>query len=103
MKDVKAGAAPPGDEAASSWWQAAYCAGRPELFFPPVGLEPDQQRRKREAAAIGLCRRCSIRARCLDYSLRHDIRSGIWGGRTERDRAEATGRQGPVPRAKDRP
>jgi len=31
---------------------------------------------------------CPIRARCLDYALRHDIRSGIWGGRTELERAE---------------
>ena len=79
---------PAGQQAADSWWRRARCMGRPELFFPPAGPEQAKARLERERAAIALCAQCPIRIRCLDYALRHDIRDGIWGGRTEHERAE---------------
>jgi len=88
MKNVTVGAASQEPDAAGSWWHRALCVGRSELFFPPAGVEQEETRLERERAAIGLCARCPIRIRCLDYALQHDIRYGIWGGRTERDRAE---------------
>ena len=89
MSDLAAGpASTAGHEAEGEWWRRARCAGSAELFYPPADTEREEPGRVRVRAAISLCMSCPIRARCLDYALRHDIRSGIWGGRTELERAE---------------
>jgi WhiB family transcriptional regulator, redox-sensing transcriptional regulator len=36
--------------------------------------------------AKALCRRCPVRAECLDYALAHDERFGVWGGLSEQER-----------------
>jgi WhiB family redox-sensing transcriptional regulator len=63
----------PGDGDAGDWQDRALCAQTdPDAFFPPQGTpghEPKQ-----------ICRRCEVRAECLEYALRHDQRHGIWGG-----------------------
>ena len=58
----------------------AACRGvNPEIFFPGPGKRPD------EAKAV--CRRCPVKAECLDDALRGGWRlEGIWAGLTETER-----------------
>lgn len=63
------------------WAKDALCAQTdPEAFFPEKGGTT--------APGKSLCRRCPVRAECLDYALEHDERFGIWGGLSERERRQ---------------
>jgi WhiB family redox-sensing transcriptional regulator len=42
----------------------------------------------REEEAVAVCRRCPVRAECLDYALVARMDAGVWGGTTEGQRAE---------------
>lgn len=62
-----------------NWTELAACAEvDPDLWFP----EPGQS----GAIAKKICASCEVRAMCLEYSLKHDVRYGIWGGYSERER-----------------
>jgi WhiB family redox-sensing transcriptional regulator len=69
-----------GDEDEDLGWQdRALCAQTdPEAFFPEKGGSTREAKR--------VCRRCPVRAECLEYALEHDERFGIWGGMSERER-----------------
>lgn len=61
------------------WVTDALCAQTdPELFHPDKGGSTREAKR--------ICRRCLVRADCLDYALTHQERFGIWGGTSERER-----------------
>lgn len=64
----------------TNWRDDALCrqvdAG--ELFFPDRGESP------RPAQAV--CLACAVRAECLEEALVSNMRFGIWGGATERER-----------------
>lgn len=61
------------------WARDAICTQTdPEAFFPEKGGST------REAKAV--CKKCTVRAECLDYALDNDEHFGIWGGMSERDR-----------------
>lgn len=61
------------------WSARAGCIGAAgSLFFPERGESTH------EAKAI--CRRCEVRAECLDYALSAGEKFGIWGGLSERER-----------------
>jgi WhiB family redox-sensing transcriptional regulator len=72
--------APAGDEDEDLGWQdRALCAQTdPEAFFPEKGGSTRDAKR--------VCRRCPVRAECLEYALETDQRFGIWGGMSERER-----------------
>jgi WhiB family redox-sensing transcriptional regulator len=64
---------------ATGWKAAALCAQTdPEEFFPEKGESTKH--------AKAICRRCTVRAECLDAALATDERYGIWGGLSERER-----------------
>lgn len=66
----------PGDE---QWQELALCAQTdPESFFPEKGGSTREAKR--------ICTGCEVRDACLEYSLAHDERFGIWGGLSERER-----------------
>jgi WhiB family redox-sensing transcriptional regulator len=44
------------------------------------------ERGETNARAKSYCAKCPVRAECLDYAIDHDIRHGIWGGKSERER-----------------
>jgi WhiB family redox-sensing transcriptional regulator len=71
-------AAPP------AWTELALCAqSDPDAWFPERGQNVN--------LAKLICRRCPVRAECLDYALSgadtwQGIATGIWGGTTPRER-----------------
>lgn len=63
------------------WLQKAYCKDKPiKNFFPGQG---DTTVRK---TIQENCNNCEVRQPCLNYSIRNNIRYGIWGGTSERQR-----------------
>jgi WhiB family transcriptional regulator, redox-sensing transcriptional regulator len=49
------------------------------LFFGPDGeRRADREIRERKAKAV--CAQCPLRAKCLEYAIRHPARYGVWGG-----------------------
>lgn len=70
----------------ADWSESAACIGRnPEVFFP----EPEMIKSRVTAmaqAAIAICTECPVREECLRYALKKDVRHGIWGGYTSKQR-----------------
>ena len=61
------------------WMDDALCTqADPESFFPEKGGS--------SRAAKATCRRCPVRAECLEYALTNVERFGICGGLSERER-----------------
>lgn len=67
---------------AEPWTRDAACHGlaahADDLFFPNRG--------ESTSAAKDVCGACPVAEECLDYALRLNIRHGIWGGKSERER-----------------
>ena len=69
----------PLDLAGLRWQDAALCAqADPEQWFPEKGGSTLWAKR--------VCRMCTVKSECLEYALEHEIRYGIWGGMSERER-----------------
>ncbi|MFJ5557426.1 WhiB family transcriptional regulator [Streptomyces sp. NPDC093250] len=64
-----------------AWQEQALCAQTGgELFFPEPGSSVREAKR--------ICGLCPIRATCLEYALTNDMRFGVWGGMSEKERME---------------
>lgn len=64
----------------AAWTRQAACRGCWGVdFFPESGGTGHE--------AKSICRRCEVRASCLDHALDHH-EAGIWGGTTEPERAQ---------------
>ena len=50
----------------------------PELFFPEKG---GSVKEPKEVCAV-----CPVRVECLAWALANDVRHGVWGGLSERER-----------------
>lgn len=78
------------------WRQRAACRGLPPaLFFPP----PDTP----AGDALDVCARCPVRADCDADATTNGEEYGIWGGRTETERAELSAPTAPVVRRQPGP
>jgi WhiB family redox-sensing transcriptional regulator len=61
------------------WRDRASCAtADPEEFF--------QEKGGSTKTAKKVCMECPVRTECLEYALEHDIRFGVWGAKSERER-----------------
>lgn len=61
------------------WIDQGNCRGmHPSIWFPERGASVTRQK--------AICATCDVRQQCLDYALEHSIKSGIWGGTSERER-----------------
>ena len=77
--------------ATNSWQMNAACRGiESDVFFSP-GEEPARDRYRRVRAAKAFCTACPVIAQCLDQALRTREPYGIWGGRSESERAKLLG------------
>jgi WhiB family transcriptional regulator, redox-sensing transcriptional regulator len=66
------------------WRSQALCRDTdPELFFPigTTGAALVQIEQARD-----VCRQCPVQADCLEFALRTNQDSGIWGGTSEEER-----------------
>lgn len=57
----------------------------PELFFP-VGVS--EAAIEQETQAVGVCESCPVKTPCLELALKTRQDSGVWGGKTERERRD---------------
>jgi WhiB family redox-sensing transcriptional regulator len=63
----------------SEWMEDAACRGcDPEPWFP--------QRGGLAGPAQAICAACPVREECLRYAIDNDIKAGVWGGVTARQR-----------------
>ena len=63
------------------WRERGACFGSyVEAFFPSRG-DPTKPARD-------ICRMCTVTVECLDWAVKNNERSGVWGGTTERERAK---------------
>lgn len=70
------------------WRDDAACSGyNPELWFPRGGKFDNSSR------VVQVCQHCPVRAECLDDALKNDIRYGVWGGLTARQRRKLLDRR----------
>lgn len=68
------------------WWSQAACLQEdPELFFP-VGTRGPAVLQVQEAKAV--CRRCFVRAQCLEWALIGGPDHGVWGGLDAPERSQ---------------
>lgn len=65
-------------------FEYALCAesDTPDLWFP----DSREDRKVKVPQAKKLCNDCLHRFECLEFALEHDIREGVWGGKSERER-----------------
>lgn len=70
-------------------WIGARCIGRtPDGFFPERGTAQITARdAKKVCNGLDGQPECPLRAMCLEYALDRKERFGIWGGKSERERA----------------
>ena len=75
------------------WQLDAACRGMDSsLFFHPPN-ERDAARENRAARAKAICLGCPVVEQCLNHALRVREPYGVWGGRTEDERALLLGLQ----------
>lgn len=70
-------------------WSGASCTGLdPDGFFPERGTAQITARdAKRVCNGVDGSPACPLRTMCLEYALENKERFGIWGGKSERERA----------------
>jgi WhiB family redox-sensing transcriptional regulator len=66
-------------------FEFALCAesDNPDLWFP----DSREDRKRDIPKAKKLCRDCVHRIECLEFALENDLREGVWGGLSERERS----------------
>lgn len=61
------------------WTVLALCAQVDgDLFFPEKGGSTREAKR--------ICQGCEVREQCLAFAVEHQVRFGVWGGLSERER-----------------
>ena len=69
----------------------APCVGATDLFYGPeadLRVEPEAQRKRREAKAKLTCAGCFMRLECLSFALANEEITGVWGGMSPGERRE---------------
>ncbi len=69
------------------WLEQAACRGTdPGLFFPDGTTTQNAQDKISEAKSV--CVECDCQINCLEYAIRENQDSGIWGGTSEIERRQ---------------
>ncbi|WP_256820419.1 WhiB family transcriptional regulator [Dietzia sp. Die43] len=74
-----------------AWRDDGACVGENDLFYSAED-EPKGVRRRKEAAAIAICRGCAVLEVCRTFAIEAGELYGVWGGMTEADRHRLAGR-----------
>ena len=76
-REIQLLAAPITDE--RPWVVFSACRDKDsDLFFPETKVQ--------ERSAIAICSTCPVQSECIEYAFEADIRFGVWGGMTEKQR-----------------
>lgn len=51
-----------------------------DLWFADPNDEEEKYGKSEQAIAVGICKRCPIKAECFDHAIANGIEHGIWGG-----------------------
>ena len=66
------------------WLNQARCLNEdPELFFPVGNTGPALEQIEQ---AKTICRQCDVAAQCLEYAIKENQDTGVWGGLSEDER-----------------
>jgi len=63
-----------------SWHDKALCKGSTDIFFPERGENSDVHQAKL------ICQRCQVSVPCLNYAIDNNIKHGVWGGYSRKQR-----------------
>lgn len=74
-------------------FEGASCAEISGDFFFPENRTYTAENKM----AMKICQSCVVQKECLEYALHHSV-SGIWGGKTDRDRTTMRKKLGIIPR-----
>lgn len=75
----------------ADWRDAAACrTADPELFFPRGEGAPNAAQIE---GAKAVCSRCPVREECLAWAMKSGQLDGVWGGKTEKERANMRRKQ----------
>jgi WhiB family redox-sensing transcriptional regulator len=74
-----------------SWQLRAQCREEDPAIFFPVDGERGKSLRRRQQQAKAICAQCDVIRECLNHSIRHHERFGIWGGLAEHEREDLLG------------
>lgn len=81
LEHLLAEGAPEEESDALAWQDKALCAQTdPNAFFPEKG--------ESTKSAKSVCGSCPVRDECLEYALANNMRFGIWGGLSEKQRRD---------------
>lgn len=73
------------DAGHAPWMAEGACRDHdPDLFFP---IGSGQAGGAQVQRATSICHECDVETECLRYALINHVQHGIWGGRTEQERA----------------
>lgn len=76
-----------GETTELDWHRRALCAQTdPEAFFPERGVSTSEAKK--------VCMTCDVRSECLEDALKNDVRFGVLGGLTDRERRKLKRRLG---------
>ena len=73
------------------WQERGLCRDRDENWFVGPDSEGAAARRRRERRAVQVCRSCPVLTTCRQHALTEREPHGVWGGLTERERAQILG------------
>ena len=66
------------------WLESARCLNEdPELFFPVGNTGPAVEQIEQ---AKSVCRDCGVISMCLEYAIKENQDTGVWGGLSEDER-----------------
>jgi len=71
------------------WQERAACRGLQTAMFFHTTYERGDNRRRRDAAANAVCRRCPVIQACLRHALQVQEPHGVWGGLSAEERQDA--------------
>jgi Transcription factor WhiB len=86
-RTVREGKFSPFSREDAPWRSLALCAHIPNLDWANVDeFEPIKKARQAKEAEIAICNQCPVQKECLMESYRLGDNTGVWGGRTPRER-----------------
>lgn len=68
------------------WRDKAACKGVPLNVFYFESDEENRNLKKETEKAKAFCKECPVAEQCLAYALNENIKFGVWGGFTSRER-----------------